>query len=222
MKKVIKFMVSDEALQDAIHLPCYKIPYIEPAEIDFPIQFDFILISDKNGNEIIRNFMKAEENILEYTSCFDGDRCNDISLTIIMTFLYDSIMWIRQGTCIKKTPLSHSDFPLQRLEREIYFIDHILKLCEGKIKMKNFMNILEQHQNNTDDFLFLSAFDILDKYTWQFELTDLRKEKIELIKSALVEIGYLLSDKSTWKDIYKVGYRIHNEPYLIYGNKNKY
>ncbi len=222
MKKVIKFIVADEAFKDAIHLSCYKIPYIDATEIEFPTRFDFILICDKSGKEVIRNFLKAEGKILEYTSCFHGDKGNDIPLTIIMEFLYQSIMWIRYDTYIEKKLFSHKHFPAQRLESEIHFINSILELCEGKINMENFINILEQYKNNTDDFLFLSAFDILDKYTWQFELTDIQKGKIALIKSSLDEIIELLKKKSKWKEIYKVGYRIHNEPYFIHKNTNKY
>jgi hypothetical protein len=203
-------------------MQCYKIPYIDATEIEFPTRFDYILICDISGNEVIRNFLKAEGKKLEYTSCFHGDKCKDIPLTIIMEFLYQSIMWIRHDTYIEKRLFSHRHFPAQRLEREIHFINSILELCEGKINMENFINILEQYKNNTDDFLFLSAFDILDKYTWQFELTDIRKEKIELIKNSLDEIINLLKHKSKWKEIYKVGYRIHNEPYFIYKNTNKY
>jgi hypothetical protein len=222
MKKVIKFMVSDEAFQDAIHLPCYKIPYIDSTGIDSAIQFDFIIINNKNGNELIRNFMRSGENLLEYTSCFDGDNCNDIALTVIMTLLYQSIMWIRYGTYIEKKLFSHKDFPAQRLKREINLIESILKLCEEKMSMEKFMTILNQYENNTDDFFYNSAYDILEKYIWRFELTEIRKEKIGLIKSSLDEIIDLLEDKSKWKEIYKVGYKIHNEPRFIYENTNEF
>lgn len=222
MKKVIKFIVSDIAFQDAIHLPCYKIAYLDSSEIDSLVKFDFILISDKDGNEVIRNFMKAGEKILEYTSCFDGDRCDDISLTVIMTFLYQSIMWIRHGTYIQKKLFANSNFPVRRLEQELYFIDSVLKLCEGKIDMNDFIRILEQYEKGKNDFVYFSALDILDKYAWKFDLTDIRKEKIELISGAIVKIYDLLKDKSKWKEIYKVGYKIHNEPHFIFENSKEF
>lgn len=222
LKEVTKFIVSDGGFQDAIHLPCYKISYIDSINIESITLYDFILISDKNGNEIVRNFLNAEEKILEYTSCFHGSKCDNISLTVIMTLLYQSIMWIRHGTYVKKKFFWHRDFPVKRLEREMYFIESILKLCESEINMKNFINVLEEYKNNTEEFSYCSAFDILDRYTWQFELTNLRKEKIEVIKNSLSEMSNLLKDKSSWKEIYKVGYRIHNEPYFIYENTDKF
>lgn len=88
MKKVSKFTVSEQAFQDARRLPCFKIPYICTTKTEFPKQFDFIIINDKNGNEIVRNFMMAKENVLEYTSCFHGDKCDDISLTVNFVIMH--------------------------------------------------------------------------------------------------------------------------------------
>lgn len=215
-------MVSDAAFQDALLFQSHKIPYINSTEIDLLPKFDFIIISDKEGYEIIRNFINIERKVLEYTSCFNGDKCNNITLTVIMALLYHSIMWIRHGTYTERKLFSLKNFPVERLKREVHFIDSILKLCEGKIKMTNFINILELYIDNADDFPYISAVGILDKYTWQFELTDIRKEKIELIKSSLDKIIDLLKSKSTWKEIHKVGYKIHNEPFFIYKNATEF
>lgn len=223
MVKVNKYIVSDQAFEDAMHLPYYKIPFIEVIETGLPVQYDFIIIKNGEGTEIIRNFLNSDGNQLEYTSCLNGSGCKTIALTVIMTLLYQSIMWIRHGTYIQEGSLFASkEFPFRRLEYELNLICGVLNLCEGKIDIKTFIDILEQYQKNADDFLYYSAFDILDQYPWQFDLTDIRKEKIGLIESSVNEIRCFVKNKSRLEEVCKIGYKIHNEPHFILENTDKF
>lgn len=220
MERITEFIVSEEAFKDTVHIPCYSVPYIKSKNTQFVGEYDFIIIKDEVGNKIIRNYMNDKDGKLQYTTCFDGDNCSDISLCVVMTFLYQSIMWIRHETAKKKKIVLRSSFSVERLKKEMMIIESVLDLCERKIKIQEFVDILESYENHIGDMNFTNVSNILAEYEWTFELSQLRKEKIDVIKNAMDEIRYLLDDKSKWNQIWRVGYRIHNEPYFIFEDTN--
>ena len=91
-----------------------------------------------------------------------------------------------------------------------------IDLLEEKISINHFLDGLNTLTKDDVKYNFQSSEIILKSYPWNVRLNEHSREAIEKLRYATAEIKKCIGDKKEWRNIWRIAYRVHNEPDTIY------
>lgn len=211
--KILKIYVTEENLEIARKYGCKEISFYKKSDNLDIKKYDFVIFSDEQGNEVLRNLWEIKENHIHYTTGWMGNSDNFPCIVIIAN-LYESIMHLRLETYVEQKFFRKS-LAVDMVKRELDIIKLCIQLLEGTIDITSYRKELHFLAAQLENYPFESSAAILKQYPLIYENTPESRNAINKIKTAIEEIQECLNNPKKWEQISRIAYRIHNEPTAI-------
>lgn len=211
--RLLKISV-DSKHYEVVHTSfCGIVEFMSMSDHETIRQGDFIVFTDGNRNESLRNMWEVADTHVHFTSVMNISE--NFSLIVVLTNLYESIMHLRHGAFTEKK-FFVNNFPIEMVEREVCIIQLCTDLLEGTIYVNQFIDELEVLTENDTEYCLEASAAIMKMYPWHCALNEYGREAIGKLRRTTAQIRSCMCNKREWRNIWKLAYSIHNEPSAIY------
>lgn len=211
--EILKIYVNQENFKIAKECGCKEITFYKRSDNLDVKKCDFVIFSDEQGNEVLRNLWEIKEDCIHYTTGWMGHSDN-FPLIVIITNLYESIMHLRHETHTEKK-LFTKTFAIDMIKKEVAITKLCVQLLEGNIDTASYIKKLYFLTSQLEDYPLESSCAILKEYSLMYKATLKSERAIDKIHTAIDEMEECLANPKNQDNISRIAYRIHNEPTTI-------
>lgn len=212
---MLKIYVSPEYYETVKECSSRNIPFIRLSDSQPVKQMDFVVFTDFQGNETMRNMLEINGNKVFYTDCLNTSHTGEFPLTAVLTNLYQSILHIRHGAYTDHK-IFLNKFPIDMVRHELCIIRLCTDLLGEMIDIKQFTAQLETLTLEDENYCFVSTKAIMEQYLWEYKQNELSKKALNQIRQGIAEMEQCLENKKEWRNIWRIAYGIHNAPASIF------